>query len=163
VAERPRDLIRQICQAREVSIVRGSISPDHIHMLVTAPPQLSPAGLVQYVKGGRRGGCKRSFPPAPHVLSQPDISCATDSCCLQQCIVITSALKLGVAQGRKVVIDLPEWWTLRSLARCSFRLRVCQHKAVRQLTLPYSAESVTHSGGSLSECLSDRLLKALDS
>ena len=41
VAERARDLIRQICQAREVSIIRGSISPDHIHMLVAAPPQLS--------------------------------------------------------------------------------------------------------------------------
>ena len=53
VAERARDLIRQICQAREVSIIRGSISPDHIHMLVAAPPQLSPAKLVQYIKGSR--------------------------------------------------------------------------------------------------------------
>ncbi len=46
VAERTRDLIRQICQAREVTIVRGAVSPDHVHMLVSAPPQ-----LVQYVKG----------------------------------------------------------------------------------------------------------------
>ena len=37
VAERARDLIRQICHAREVVIVRGSVSPDHIHMLVAAP------------------------------------------------------------------------------------------------------------------------------
>jgi len=51
VAERARDVIRQICQAREVTIVRGSVSPDHIHLLVSAPPLLSPAKLVQYVKG----------------------------------------------------------------------------------------------------------------
>ena len=51
VAERARELIRQICQAREVRIVRGAVSPDHIHMLVSSPPQLAPAKLVQYVKG----------------------------------------------------------------------------------------------------------------
>jgi putative transposase len=38
VAERARDLIRQICQARDVVIVRGAVSPDHIHMLLAAPP-----------------------------------------------------------------------------------------------------------------------------
>ncbi len=54
VAERARDLIRQICQAREVSIIRGAISPDHIHMLVAAPPQLSPAK--------RMGGCSARAP-----------------------------------------------------------------------------------------------------
>ena len=51
VAERARDLIRQICAAREVTIVRGAVSPDHIHLLVAAPPQLTPAKLVQYLKG----------------------------------------------------------------------------------------------------------------
>ena len=37
--ERARDLIRQICAAREVTIVRGAVSPDHIHLQVAAPPQ----------------------------------------------------------------------------------------------------------------------------
>jgi putative transposase len=62
VAERARDLIRQICQAREVSIIRGAISPDHIHMLVAAPPQLSPAKLVQYIKGRSSRGLQEEFP-----------------------------------------------------------------------------------------------------
>ena len=48
VAERARDVIRQICQAREVTIMRGAVSPDHIHLLVSVPPLLSPAKLVQY-------------------------------------------------------------------------------------------------------------------
>ena len=50
VAERARDLIRQICQSRDIVIVRGAVSPDHIHLLVSAPPNLSPAKLVQYIK-----------------------------------------------------------------------------------------------------------------
>jgi putative transposase len=51
VAERARDLIRQICHAREVVIIRGSVSPDHVHMLVSAPPYMAPSKLVQYIKG----------------------------------------------------------------------------------------------------------------
>ena len=47
VAERARDLLRQICQAREVVIVRGAVSPDHIHMLVSCPADLAPAKIVQ--------------------------------------------------------------------------------------------------------------------
>ena len=66
LAERARDLIRPICQAREVTVIRGAIAPDHIHMLVSAPPRLAPAKLVQYsscntLRSGRRVGCKKSF------------------------------------------------------------------------------------------------------
>ena len=49
--ERVRDLIRQSCEARGVAVIRGAVSPDHVHMLVTAPPQLAPSKLVQYLKG----------------------------------------------------------------------------------------------------------------
>ena len=62
IAERTRDLIRQICQAREVVIVRGAVSPDHIHMLLSAPPHLSPAKLVQYVKGRSSRRLQEEFP-----------------------------------------------------------------------------------------------------
>jgi putative transposase len=51
VAERSRDLIRQICQARGVVIIRGAVSPDHMHMLLSARPVLSPAKLAQYING----------------------------------------------------------------------------------------------------------------
>jgi len=47
VAVRLRDLLRQVCQGRDVVIVQGSVSPDHVHMLVSVPPQLAPAKLVQ--------------------------------------------------------------------------------------------------------------------
>jgi len=51
VAERARDLLRQIAAAGEVRILRGAVSPDHIHRLVVVPPQLAPAKLVQFLKG----------------------------------------------------------------------------------------------------------------
>jgi len=62
VAELVRDVIRQICQAREVTIVRGSVSPDHIHLLVSVPPLLLPAKLVQYVKGKSSRQLQEDFP-----------------------------------------------------------------------------------------------------
>ena len=40
VAERARDLIRQICEARDVVIVRGAVSPDHDQgFKITAPAE----------------------------------------------------------------------------------------------------------------------------
>ncbi|MEM7386931.1 MAG: IS200/IS605 family transposase, partial [Verrucomicrobiota bacterium] len=39
------------CRACEVTIVRGAVSPDHIHLLVSAPPKLAPSKIMQYVKG----------------------------------------------------------------------------------------------------------------
>src|SRR5215467_4190843 len=68
VAERARDLIRQVCQAREVVIIRGAVSPDHIHMLLSAPPHLSPAKLVQYIKGRSSRKLQEEFPGAAKTL-----------------------------------------------------------------------------------------------
>jgi putative transposase len=62
VAERAQELIRQICAAREVTIIRGAGSPDHIHMLVAAPPQISPSKLVQFIKGRSSRLLQQEFP-----------------------------------------------------------------------------------------------------
>jgi putative transposase len=62
VAERARDLLRQICQARDAVIVRGAVSPDHIHMLVSCPPDMAPAKLVQYLKGRSSRRLQDEFP-----------------------------------------------------------------------------------------------------
>ena len=62
VAERARDLIRQIGAAREVTIIRGAVSPDHVHMLWAAPPQLAPSKLVQFLKGRSSRMLQEEFP-----------------------------------------------------------------------------------------------------
>jgi len=51
VAERVRELIREICRANDVEILRGHISKDHVHIFVSVPPYLSVSKLVQYLKG----------------------------------------------------------------------------------------------------------------
>ena len=62
VAERARDLLKQICQGRDVVIIRGAVSPDHIHMLVSAPATMAPAKLVQYMKGRSSRRLQDEFP-----------------------------------------------------------------------------------------------------
>ena len=51
VAERARELIREICKVNEVEIIKGQVSNDHIHMFVSIPPRLSVSKLMQYLKG----------------------------------------------------------------------------------------------------------------
>ena len=51
VGKRLRELVRQICVANEVEILEGAVSVDHVHILVSCPPNLSPSKLMQYVKG----------------------------------------------------------------------------------------------------------------
>ena len=51
ISTRLRELIRQGCEARNITIVRGSIGKDHVHMLISCPPSLAPSKIVQYLKG----------------------------------------------------------------------------------------------------------------
>ena len=62
VAERARDVLRQVCLSRDIEIVKGHISVDHIHMLVCCPPLLSPAKLVQFLKGVSSRKLQEEFP-----------------------------------------------------------------------------------------------------
>ena len=51
VAERIRELLRQICKANEVDIIKGHVSNDHIHLFLSVPPNMSVSKLVQLLKG----------------------------------------------------------------------------------------------------------------
>ena len=62
VAERAREVLRQVCLSRDIEIVKGHISVDHIHMLVSCPPLLSPAKLVQFLKGVSSRTLQEEFP-----------------------------------------------------------------------------------------------------
>jgi putative transposase len=51
VAIRVRDLIREICKSMDVEIIKGHVSKDHLHLLISVPPHLSVSKLVQGLKG----------------------------------------------------------------------------------------------------------------
>ncbi len=51
VAERLRELIREICKANDIEIIKGHVSKDHVHMFLSVPPYISVSKLVQIIKG----------------------------------------------------------------------------------------------------------------
>ena len=51
VRNRCRELLREIARSKEMTIYAGSINRDHVHMLISIPPQLSVSKAVQYLKG----------------------------------------------------------------------------------------------------------------
>lgn len=50
-AERARQLIRQCCNSMDVTIIKGSIGKEHVHLLLSCPPSLSVSKIVQQLKG----------------------------------------------------------------------------------------------------------------
>ena len=46
-----RELLREIARSEEMQIYAGSINRDHVHMLISIPPNLSVSRAVQYLKG----------------------------------------------------------------------------------------------------------------
>ena len=50
-ATRIRELIREIALAENVTIIKGHVSKDHVHLFVSVPPQLSVSKLTQLFKG----------------------------------------------------------------------------------------------------------------
>ena len=62
VAARARELVRQSCMSREIKILRGHVSKDHIHLLVSCPPRMSPAKVMQYLKGRSSKMLQDDFP-----------------------------------------------------------------------------------------------------
>ena len=62
VAERTREVIRQICMSRDIKILTGHVSANHVHILVSCPPILSPAKVAQYLKGASSRKLQEEFP-----------------------------------------------------------------------------------------------------
>ena len=62
LAHRVRELVRQVCERFEVQINRGVVSKDHLHILVSAPPTISPSELMRRIKGHTSGKIFKEFP-----------------------------------------------------------------------------------------------------
>ena len=48
---RVRDLVRQVCEYLEIEILRGVISKDRVHLLVSAPPTIPASLIIKRIKG----------------------------------------------------------------------------------------------------------------
>ena len=62
IAQRVRELVRQTCEQFEMEILRGVVSQDHVHILVSAPPELSPSDIMRRIKGRTSAKLFEEFP-----------------------------------------------------------------------------------------------------
>ena len=46
-----RDLIKQTCDFFEIEIKKGAVSKDHVHIFVSAPPNMAPSEIMRRIKG----------------------------------------------------------------------------------------------------------------
>ncbi|MBP2632718.1 MAG: family transposase, partial [Firmicutes bacterium] len=44
-------ILRELCEWKQINIVQAEVCPDHIHMLVEIPPQMSVSAFVGDLKG----------------------------------------------------------------------------------------------------------------
>ena len=61
VGRRCRDLIREICHANDVEVLKGHIRPDHVHLLLSVPPNMAPSKVMQAIKGKSSHHLQRDF------------------------------------------------------------------------------------------------------
>ncbi len=57
-----RELIRQTCEAFEIEILKGGVSQEHLHIFVSAPPNMAPSEIMRRIKGRTSAKLFESFP-----------------------------------------------------------------------------------------------------
>jgi len=56
VAYRVRDILREVWTRKDVDIIKGHVSQDHVHLFVSIPPQVTPLVRTFSLKKRRRPG-----------------------------------------------------------------------------------------------------------
>jgi REP-associated tyrosine transposase len=51
VGVRVRELVREVCRTNDIEILQGAVSRDHVHVLLSCPPTMSPSKIMPYIKG----------------------------------------------------------------------------------------------------------------
>ena len=46
-----RDIIKTLCQYKNVEIIEGAVCTDHVHLCVSIPPKISVSSFMEYLKG----------------------------------------------------------------------------------------------------------------
>ena len=62
VQRRCRDLIKQICDAEDVRILKGGVSKDHVHMHIEYAPSKSISDLLKRLKGQTSRRLQEEYP-----------------------------------------------------------------------------------------------------
>ncbi|RFC35225.1 MAG: Transposase IS200 like [Candidatus Nitrotoga sp. LAW] len=55
-------MVRETCEAFEIRIVKGVVSKDHVHILVSCPPNMAPSEIMRRIKGRTSSKLFEEFP-----------------------------------------------------------------------------------------------------
>ena len=45
------EILRKLCEMKDITLIEGKVCSDHIHMYVAIPPKLSVSEVMSYIKG----------------------------------------------------------------------------------------------------------------
>ena len=62
IRERLRDILTELCEWQEITILEGAIKDDHVHMYLSVPPKHSPSHVMKILKGKSAEYLAREFP-----------------------------------------------------------------------------------------------------
>jgi putative transposase len=62
VALRVREWVRRTCEIFEIRILKGVVSKDHVHVLVSAPPMIARSEIMRRIKGHTSSKLFEEFP-----------------------------------------------------------------------------------------------------
>ena len=51
IAKSIREIIRQLCEWRQIEILAGNVQTDHVHLVISFPPKYSVAEVTGFLKG----------------------------------------------------------------------------------------------------------------
>jgi putative transposase len=61
VRERLQDILTELCEWQEITILEGAIKEDHVHMYLSVPPKHSPSHVMKILKGKSAEYLAREF------------------------------------------------------------------------------------------------------
>jgi len=62
IGHRLVELVRQTCAMFEIEIKKGVVSKDHVHIMVSAPPNMAPSEIMRRIKGRSASKLFQEFP-----------------------------------------------------------------------------------------------------
>ncbi len=62
IGYRLREIIRQILSGEKVTILKGAIGADHVHLMLEIPPYIAVSRIVQHLKGESSRKLQLEFP-----------------------------------------------------------------------------------------------------
>ena len=62
IKPRLKQLLVELCNWLDITIIEGAICSDHVHMYLSVPPKYSPAHVMKILKGKSAEYLRRDFP-----------------------------------------------------------------------------------------------------